>query len=914
MNLDCRAVDRLGRTMFALAALAGSLLAGSALGQTSASQPQAHSDEAAHTPLVYRIDGVQEASTIYATGQVQTHDTYTLWRPMCGSNAAGWTTNDLKRVAEDHAAKMADAGNIVVIDSPRSGTRAAGINIVFTINGSGAPAGYATAFTLAEQYIESKFSDPITVTVTVSWANLGGGILGQTGSNYQSGVSWATSRTGLISGMDGTDTIQTFLPSGSTIPVRFTSSSATVNNINAIDWTRANYKATVGSLVGGTEGFMQYNTAFSWDMDPSNGVSGTSLTDVVVHEVTHALGFTSATDGGGTTSINALDIFRFARGTRSGVTNYNPVTNSDLGTFSREVDYDSPTNDDANTDLVFAAYRMSDGNPYQASHFYMQSTNPASAIGIMQPAIASGVTFYPNYYKTADLDALDAIGYSDTPACTPPTITTHPSSQTVCQGTPLTLSVVASSVNGAITYQWTKGGSNIAGATSSTYAVPSAATSDAGSYACVVTDSCTPITSNSATISVLLQPAFTTHPTSRTVCAGTNTTFTVAASGSPGYQWRKNGSNISGATATSYTVVSPTLADAGDYDCVATNFCNTVTSNTAVLTVGVTPTITSQPSPQAVCPLSNATFTVSANNATSYQWRKASVNIPGANSPSYTVVGAGAGDVGSYECLVSSSCGSVLSSAAALSLYSAPSISVHPAPQDVCSASPASFSVSASGSPAPSYQWRKNAVNIPGAIASTYAIPAAATGDAGSYDCVVTNSCGSATSNSAALAVGVGPAITTQPAGGSFSLGDPIALSVAANGTAPMSFQWRRDGAALNDTANLSGSLTGTLNIASASSGDAGSYDCVVINSCGTATSDAAVVSVGGCPADVDDGSGSGAPDGGIDINDLLYFLTQYEAGNVAADLDDGTGTGTPDGGVDINDLLFFLAHYEAGC
>ena len=68
------------------------------------------------------------------------------------------------------------------------------------------------------------------------------------------------------------------------------------------------------------------------------------------------------------------------------------------------------------------------------------------------------------------------------------------------------------------------------------------------------------------------------------------------------------------------------------------------------------------------------------------------------------------------------------------------------------------------------------------------------------------------------------------------------------------------------------------------------------------------------CPADVDDGTGAGVPDHGIDINDLLYFLAQYEAGAPRADLDDGSGAGTPDGGVDINDLLFFLAHYEAGC
>ncbi len=69
-----------------------------------------------------------------------------------------------------------------------------------------------------------------------------------------------------------------------------------------------------------------------------------------------------------------------------------------------------------------------------------------------------------------------------------------------------------------------------------------------------------------------------------------------------------------------------------------------------------------------------------------------------------------------------------------------------------------------------------------------------------------------------------------------------------------------------------------------------------------------------GCPSDLDDGSGNGVPDGGVDINDLLYFLARYEAGHAAADLDDGSGSGVPDGGVDINDLLFFLARYEAGC
>jgi hypothetical protein len=68
------------------------------------------------------------------------------------------------------------------------------------------------------------------------------------------------------------------------------------------------------------------------------------------------------------------------------------------------------------------------------------------------------------------------------------------------------------------------------------------------------------------------------------------------------------------------------------------------------------------------------------------------------------------------------------------------------------------------------------------------------------------------------------------------------------------------------------------------------------------------------CAADLDNGSGSGTPDGGVDINDLLFFLGEFEAGSTDADLDNGSGNGTPDGGVDINDLLFFLGHFEAGC
>jgi photosystem II stability/assembly factor-like uncharacterized protein len=68
------------------------------------------------------------------------------------------------------------------------------------------------------------------------------------------------------------------------------------------------------------------------------------------------------------------------------------------------------------------------------------------------------------------------------------------------------------------------------------------------------------------------------------------------------------------------------------------------------------------------------------------------------------------------------------------------------------------------------------------------------------------------------------------------------------------------------------------------------------------------------CPADFDDGTGTGTPDGGVTIDDLLYYLAVYEAGTPRADVDNGTSTGTPDGGVTIDDLLYYLLRYEAGC
>lgn len=250
-------------------------------------------------------------------------------------------------------------------------------------------------------------------------------------------------------------------------------------------------------------------------------------------------------------------------------------------------------------------------------------------------------------------------------------------------------------------------------------------------------------------------PSISTHPSSQTKCAGQPVTLTVAASGTPdlSYQWRKNGVNV-GTNSSSYTISSVQASHAGDYDCLVSNRCGSAVSNVATLTVGTGPTITTQPSSVIICVSQPVSFTVVASGSTplNYQWRKNGSNV-GTNSPTYSIASAQASHSGNYDCVVSNSCGSVTSSVATLAVTTGPIITGQPSNTFTWPGGPASFSVAATGSGTLSYQWRKGGANIDGAIAATYSIEAASPADAGSYDCVLTDNCGSVTSGLATLSV-----------------------------------------------------------------------------------------------------------------------------------------------------------------
>src|SRR5439155_3959658 len=142
------------------------------------------------------------------------------------------------------------------------------------------------------------------------------------------------------------------------------------------------------------------------------------------------------------------------------------------------------------------------------------------------------------------------------------------------------------------------------------------------------------------------------------------------------------------------------------------------------------------------------------------------------------------------------------------SAAAAPAITTQPASQTVTPGQAATFTVAASGHAPLSYQWQKNGANINGATSASYTTPATTTGDSGStYRVVVNNTKGSVTSSAAALTVSattVAPTITTQPANRTVTAGQTASFTVTASGTAPLSYQWQKNGANINGATSAS--------------------------------------------------------------------------------------------------------------
>lgn len=166
-----------------------------------------------------------------------------------------------------------------------------------------------------------------------------------------------------------------------------------------------------------------------------------------------------------------------------------------------------------------------------------------------------------------------------------------------------------------------------------------------------------------------------------------------------------------------------------------------------------------------------------------------------------------------------------------INVHAPPKILTHPASQSVYVGDAVQFSVVASGTPAPTYQWQKGGVDIPGATASTYSIPSAALSDAGNdasgYRVVVSNYIGNpgvlrqATSNNARLSVRKRPQTIGFPALGTKYYG-AAPFAAGATATSGLSVGYTSSN---SNVASVSGSTVtvhsiGTTTITASQPGD----------------------------------------------------------------------------------------------
>jgi uncharacterized delta-60 repeat protein len=164
----------------------------------------------------------------------------------------------------------------------------------------------------------------------------------------------------------------------------------------------------------------------------------------------------------------------------------------------------------------------------------------------------------------------------------------------------------------------------------------------------------------------------------------------------------------------------------------------------------------------------------------------------------------------------------------------ATNILTQPLPQEVVAGNNAAFSVTATGTATPSYQWLKNGsplangANISGATSATLTVSNAQAADEALYSVQVTSGSTTVTSQSASLRIVAGFEVDTLTAGGEFPVGRRFVFAASGAGAAPLSYQWKKGAADVPDATSP------VFAIANPTAADSGSYTLEVTNSFGT--------------------------------------------------------------------------------
>lgn len=256
---------------------------------------------------------------------------------------------------------------------------------------------------------------------------------------------------------------------------------------------------------------------------------------------------------------------------------------------------------------------------------------------------------------------------------------------------------------------------------------------------------------------------------------------------------------------------------------------------------GASPEIVAQPDDQSVYAGQTTTFGVTAGGSAPlrYQWFfNTNTAVAGATNATLSISNAQPAHAGAYSVRVTNVFGSATSDEARLvvTVPVAPVIVSNPVSRSVLPGATVSLNVIAGGTEPLMYQWMFNTnTPIANATDAILSLTNFQSGNAGSYGVIVSNVAGSVTSAPAFLTLNltpVAPSFTAQPVSQVVLAGGAAGFSAQVTGTAPLRFQWRKNGGALPGATNTSFTLPNVQ------TNDAGTYTLAVSNSVGSVTSD----------------------------------------------------------------------------